>query len=319
MKTSGKLQVQVDIGYKGSKQTLLYKYKKHFNLFLLFVPVLIYLLIFCYTPMLGIVIAFKDYNLKAGIWGSPWVGLKYFRQLFSTPSFFEVLRNTIWISCLRILFGFPAPIILALLLNEVLSKRYKKVVQTVSYLPHFLSWVILAGIFIPFLSPASGPVSYIFKVFGLKPVYFLGDPKWFVFTLIITGIWQSCGWGSIIYLAAISNISMEQYESSFLDGANRLQRAIYITIPSILPAITIIFILNVGSILNGGFDQIFNLYNEGVYKVADIIDTYVYRRGLIKLEYSYSTAVNLFKSVIGFFMVLLTNQFTKKVSDYSLW
>ena len=153
----------------------------------------------------------------------------------------------------------------------------------------------------------------------MKPVYFLGDPKWFVFTLIITGIWQSCGWGSIIYLAAISNISMEQYESSFLDGANRLQRAIYITIPSILPAITIIFILNVGSILNGGFDQIFNLYNEGVYKVADIIDTYVYRRGLIKLEYSYSTAVNLFKSVIGFFMVLLTNQFTKKVSDYSLW
>lgn len=289
------------------------------DLMLLMLPVVAYYVIFSYIPMAGIVIAFKEYRLLDGIWGSPWVGLKQFEVLFQTPSFFEVLRNTVVISALRILFGFPAPILLALLLNELRSEKYKRVIQTISYLPHFLSWVVLAGIFLQFLSPSSGPVNILLTKMGLQPIYFLGQPSTFVPTIIATGIWQSIGWGSIIYLAAISGISPELYESALLDGANRLQRIWYITLPSIAPTIVVLFILNMGSILNGGFDQIFNLYNDAVMSVADILDTYVYRRGLTGLQYSYAAAVGLFKNGIGFLFVFATNLFARKLGDASLW
>lgn len=289
------------------------------DLMLLMLPVVAYYVIFSYIPMAGIVIAFKEYRLLDGIWGSPWVGLKQFEVLFQTPSFFEVLRNTVVISALRILFGFPAPILLALLLNELRSEKYKRVIQTISYLPHFLSWVVLAGIFLQFLSPSSGPVNILLTKIGLQPIYFLGQPSTFVPTIIATGIWQSIGWGSIIYLAAISGISPELYESALLDGANRLQRIWYITLPSIAPTIVVLFILNMGSILNGGFDQIFNLYNDAVMSVADILDTYVYRRGLTGLQYSYAAAVGLFKNGIGFLFVFATNLFARKLGDASLW
>lgn len=289
------------------------------DLMLLVLPVVAYYVIFSYIPMAGIVIAFKEYRLLDGIWGSPWVGLKQFEVLFQTPSFFEVLRNTVVISALRILFGFPAPILLALLLNELRSEKYKRVIQTISYLPHFLSWVVLAGIFLQFLSPSSGPINILLTKMGLQPIYFLGQPSTFVPTIIATGIWQSIGWGSIIYLAAISGISPELYESALLDGANRLQRIWYITLPSIAPTIVVLFILNMGSILNGGFDQIFNLYNDAVMSVADILDTYVYRRGLTGLQYSYAAAVGLFKNGIGFLFVFATNLFARKLGDASLW
>ena len=289
------------------------------DLMLLMLPVVAYYVIFSYIPMAGIVIAFKEYRLLDGIWGSPWVGLKQFEVLFQTPSFFEVLRNTVVISALRILFGFPAPILLALLLNELRSEKYKRVIQTISYLPHFLSWVVLAGIFLQFLSPSSGPINILLTKMGLQPIYFLGQPSTFVPTIIATGIWQSIGWGSIIYLAAISGISPELYESALLDGANRLQRIWYITLPSIAPTIVVLFILNRGSILNGGFDQIFNLYNDAVMSVADILDTYVYRRGLTGLQYSYAAAVGLFKNGIGFLFVFATNLFARKLGDASLW
>ena len=289
------------------------------DLMLLMLPVVAYYVIFSYIPMAGIVIAFKEYRLLDGIWGSPWVGLKQFEVLFQTPSFFEVLRNTVVISALRILFGFPAPILLALLLNELRSEKYKRVIQTISYLPHFLSWVVLAGIFLQFLSPSSGPINILLTKMGLLPIYFLGQPSTFVPTIIATGIWQSIGWGSIIYLAAISGISPELYESALLDGANRLQRIWYITLPSIAPTIVVLFILNMGSILNGGFDQIFNLYNDAVMSVADILDTYVYRRGLTGLQYSYAAAVGLFKNGIGFLFVFATNLFARKLGDASLW
>ncbi len=289
------------------------------DLMLLMLPVVAYYVIFSYIPMAGIVIAFKEYRLLDGIWGSPWVGLKQFEVLFQTPSFFEVLRNTVVISALRILFGFPAPILLALLLNELRSEKYKRVIQTISYLPHFLSWVVLAGIFLQFLSPSSGPINILLTKMGLQPIYFLGQPSTFVPTIIATGIWQSIGWGSIIYLAAISGISPELYESALLDGANRLQRIWYITLPSIAPTIVVLFILNMGSILNGGFDQIFNLYNDAVMSVADILDTYVYRRGLTGLQYSYAAAVGLFKNGIGFLFVFATNLFARKLGDASLW
>lgn len=295
------------------------QYRKNKELFILFLPVLVFYIVFCYIPMGGIVIAFKDYKLMQGIWGSPWAGIDNFRELFSTPSFYEILGNTVWISILRLVVGFPAPIILALLLNEVKHSGYKKVVQTVSYLPHFLSWVILAGVFQQLLSPSTGAVNAILEKLGISPIFFLGDPKWFIFTIILTGVWQGVGWGTVIYLAAISGIDPQLYEAAMLDGAGRFKQVLYITIPSLIPTITIILILNTGGILNAGFDQIMNMYNEAVYKVGDIIDTYVYRRGLEGMQYSYSTAVNLFKNVIGLGFVLFTNKIAKRLGDNSLW
>ena len=303
----------------GGKRSYWKNLTLNWDLLVLMIPVVAFFVIFAYIPMAGIVLAFKEYRLLDGIWGSPWVGLKQLRTLFGTPSFFEVLRNTVVISSLRILFGFPAPIIMALLLNELRSSKFKRVIQTISYLPHFLSWVVLAGIFLQFLSPSTGPINIILVKLGFKPIYFLGQKSTFVPTIIATGIWQSFGWGSIIYLAAIAGISPEQYESAVLDGANRFQRIWYITIPSIMPTIVVLFILNTGSILNGGFDQIFNLYNDAVTSVAEILDTYVYKRGLVGLQYSFSAAVGLFKNGVGFLFVFVTNMIARKLGESSLW
>ena len=294
-------------------------YIKHWELFLLFLPVLAFLIIFCYKPMGGVVIAFQDFKILEGIAGSEWVGLKNFEKITRTPSFMRVLTNTVKISLLRMVCGFPAPIIFALLLNELQAVKFKKIVQTISYLPHFLSWVILGGIFISFLSPTTGPIGSVMTSLGLEPIYFLGDKKVFIPTLIVTGIWQSVGWGSIVYLAAISGVDTGLYEAAVLDGANRFQSVWHITIPSIMPTVTIMFILNMGGILNAGFDQIFNLYNDAVMSVADIIDTYVYRRGLVEMDYSFSTAVGLAKNVVGFIFVITTNAFARKFSEYGLW
>jgi putative aldouronate transport system permease protein len=302
---------------KGS--SLFRQYRKHGDLFLMFLPVLLFYIMFCYIPMGGIIIAFKDFKLMRGIWESPWVGLENFRELFSTPSFYEILGNTLWISILRLLAGFPAPILLALLLNEIRHVKYKKVVQTISYLPHFLSWVILAGVFQQLLSPSTGALNALLGKLGIGPIYFLGDPKWFVFTIIVTGIWQSVGWGTVIYLAAIAGIDPQLYEAAMLDGAGRMKRILYVTLPCLAPTITITLILSTGGILNAGFDQIMNMYNEAVYQVGDIIDTYVYRRGLEGMQYSYSTAVNLFKNVIGLGFVLTTNKIARKLGENSLW
>lgn len=306
---------------KYSKDPWYRKYVKNYQLLLLLLPTILCLLIFSYIPMGGIVLAFKDYQISMdSIWEAPWVGLKNFDKLTSSLSFKPVIWNTIKISLLRILFGFPAPIILALMLNE-LNGKFKKINQTISYLPHFLSWVILYGVFVQFLSPSNGPINELIKLFGGEPVYFLGSKEWFVPTIIVTGIWQSVGWGSVVYLAAIAGIPSEQYESATMDGANRLQKMWYITLPSIMPTIIIMLILQTGSILNAGFDQIFNMYNDAVMSVADIIDTYVYREGLVNMNYSYSTAVSLFKNVIGFAMVLLTNFLAEKMSggEMGLW
>jgi len=286
----------------------------------MFLPVVLCLGIFCYAPMYGIVIAFKDYRIIDGIMGSPWVGLKHFQSLFTAPSFRQVFGNTIKISFLRMLFGFPAPIILSLLLNEIKNVHYKKIVQTVSYLPHFLSWVILSGIFINFLSPTTGFVNQVISYYGGKPIYFVADIDYFVPMLIVTGIWKGVGWGTIIYLAAISNINPELYEAAIVDGANRFKRIIHITLPGIAPVVSVMFILNSSNLINAGFDQIFNFYNEAVYRVSDIIDTYVYRRGIQQAQYSFSTAVGLFKNIISFSLVLTTNLIVKRVNkEGGIW
>ncbi len=294
-------------------------YREHYQLVLMFLPVVVLFVIFQYIPMGGIVIAFKDFKISKGIWDSEWVGFKNFQTLFAMPSFLEVLRNTIYISALKILFGFPAPILLAILLNELMNPRFKKTVQTISYLPHFLSWVILSGLFLQVLSPSGGLVNNLIVALGGKPVYFLGDTKYFVGTLVVTYIWKEVGWGSIIYLASVSSISPELYEAARVDGATRIQRIFAITLPSLFSVITIMFVMNIGNLINAGFDQIYNLYNPGVYKVADVLDTYVYRRGLIDMRYSFSVAAGLFKNLVAFALVVLANQVTRWLGGSAIW
>ena len=307
------------IGKGGGLRSKMRRARRMYPYYILLIPVLLYFLLFHYKAMYGVVIAFKDYRVLDGIMGSPWAGLKYFKRLFGSIVFYRVLGNTIIISLLRMAFGFPAPIVLALLLNEIRHMMFKRVVQTISYLPHFISWVVLGGIIRELLSPSRGAVNFLISLLGGKPIYFLASNEYFRAVLISTGIWQSVGWGSIVYLAAIAGISPELYQAARIDGANRLQQVVHITLPSIMPVMTIIFLLSLSRILNAGFDQIFNLYNPLVYKTADIIDTYVYRVGLINYEYSFATAVGLFKNVIGFALVIIVNFVTDRFSDYGLW
>jgi len=284
-------------------------------------PVVVYFIVFKYVPMAGIVMAFKDYKLGLGIWRSPWSGLENFRKAFSTLSFVRSVENTMIISLLKLAAGFPSAIVFALLLNEVRHAAFKRCVQTVSYLPHFLSWVVMAGILSQLLSPNNGAVNYLLtRWFGLeKPIYFLGDNNYFRATLVVTDLWKGVGWSSILYLATISSIDPCLYEAAICDGASRPQRIWYITLPSILPTITIMLILNCGSIMDAGFDQVLNLYNAAVYKTGDIIDTYVYRYGLGKMQYSLGTAVGLFKNLIGFSLVIITNFIARRLSGDGIW
>ncbi|RAV14823.1 ABC transporter permease [Paenibacillus contaminans] len=294
---------------------------KNRHYYILLLPALLFFILFHYVPMAGIILAFKDFSYAKGIFGSEWVGLEHFNRLFGSNSFYEVLANTLIISFYRLAFVFVAPIIFAMLLNELRNVKFKRTVQTISYLPHFISWVVLGGIVMELLSPTRGIVNYFIQLFGFEPIYFLSSSEHFRSVLIVSDIWQSVGWGSIIYLAAIAGINPDQYESASIDGATRWQMAVKITIPSILPTIVILFIFQLGGIMHAGFDQIFNLYNPSVYKVADIIDTYVYRIGLVNLEYDYTTAVGLFKNVVGFILVILANIVTGRIreGEYRLW
>lgn len=301
------------------KKTLGKRYWDNRYLIALFLPGILYFLIFKYLPIYGLVIAFKDYNFFDGIAASPWVGFKVFKEMFATPNFWEVFKNTLVISALQFAFGFPAPIIFALLLNEVVHVRSKKFFQTVSYLPHFVSWVILAGLFTQFLSPSTGPINVLIMALGGKPVYFMADPKWFIQVLVLTEVWKSIGWGSIIYLAALSSIDTEMYEAAEMDGAGRWARMRYITLPSLTPVITVMLILAIGKLVNDNFDQIFNMYNPAVYKVSDVLSTYIYRKGLENMEYSYATAVGLFKNVIAFAMVIGANKLAKRINGNGIW
>jgi putative aldouronate transport system permease protein len=304
-------------GYK--PLTLGQQYWHYRHLTLLLIPGILYFVVFKYLPIYGMIIAFKDYKFLDGILGSAWVGLDVFKEVFGGFAFWEVFRNTFVISIYKLIFGFAPPIIFALLLNEVVNIHFKKVIQTISYLPHFVSWVVLGGLFIQFLSPSIGPVNIILKFFGISPVYFLGDPKWFRTTLVMTDIWKSLGWGSIIYLASLSNIDPTMYEAADIDGASRFQKIRFITLPSLAPVITIMLILAVGKLVNDNFDQIFNLYNPAVYRVADVIGTYVYREGLENMNYSYAAAVDLFKNIIAFTLVISANKVAGKINEYGIW
>ena len=284
-------------------------------LIMLFIPGFIYFVVFKYIPMTGLLMAFQNYSMMLGVFESPWVGFENFRSLFSGADFLNVLKNTLVISFLKLIFGFPAPVILALMFNEINNRIYKKVVQTISYIPHFLSWVIMAGMLTALLSPSTGFVNMIIQFFGGKPIYFLADTSYFVSTLIVSDIWKDVGWGTVVYLAALSGINYEMHEAAIIDGASKVKRMIYINLPSILPTVSIMIILRMGSILDAGFDQVYNLYNTAVYDVSDIIDTYTYRMGIGSYQYSFATAAGMFKAVIGLILVLTTNWVANKLSD----
>jgi len=278
-----------------------------------------YYVVFKYVPMYGAIIAFKDFKIGQGILGSRWVGLTQFERLFRTPDFFKILKNTLLLNVYALVFGFPVPIILAILLNEVSSKLFKRVNQSLLYLPHFISWVVLAGIFIQMLSPSTGVVNMILKAMGITPIYFMASTFWWPVMFVVSGIWQGAGWGSIIYLAAVSAIDPELYEAARIDGANKLQQIWHITLPGIKPTIAILLILRMGSMMDVGFEHIYNLQNSAVYDVADVISTYVYRVGIRGAQYSYTTAIGLFQSVISLFLVYTTNRITRSLGENSLW
>ncbi len=304
---------------EGKLRNTLKQYKKHKSLFLLFFPVLAYFIIFKYLTMYGVVIAFKDYYPRVGVFHSEWIGFKNFEKLFSGIYFLPVLRNTLVISFAKLIFGFPMPILLCLLLNEVKNLKFKKAVQTISYLPHFIGWVVLAGIVKEVFSPSRGIVNYIIQALGGEPIFFLGSKEWFRDILVGTSIWKDCGWGTIVYLAAIAGIDSQLYEAADLDGANRLQKIRHITLPGIVPIIVIMFILKVGQVIDDDFDQIYNLLNAQVMEVGDVIGTYTYRVGLQQMNYGYSAAVGLFKNVIALILVTCSNWLAKRLSDSSLW
>ena len=288
-------------------------------LYIMILPVLLYYIIFHYVPLYGAQIAFRDFNPFQGFWKSPWAGFKYFRQFFDSVYFSRLIGNTFAINIYDLIVGFPAPILLALMMNEIKSNSFKRTVQTIVYLPHFISTVVLAGMIISFLSPRSGIVNLIIKLFGGEPIHFLAEPGWFRSVYVWSGIWQGAGWGSIIYLAALTGIDPNLYEAAIVDGASRLDRLLHITIPCIIPTIIIMFILRMGSMFSVGYEKVMLLYNPITYETADVISTYVYRRGILGGEYSFSTAVELFNSAINFIMLFLFNRISRKISEVSLW
>ncbi len=301
-------------------RSFLTRVRQHKLHLVMILPVLAQFIIFKYLPLYGVTLAFKDYHILEGISSSPWVGLFNFQRLFSSLDFLRVFRNTIVLALLNFIFGFPAPIILALMINELRGKVFKRVTQTISYLPHFVSWVILAGIFMEVLSPSRGPINAVIKALGFSPIFFLGNPDWFRPTLVVTNIWKGLGWGSIVYLAALGGINEELYDAARVDGCGRFQRILHVTLPGILPVVIIMLILASGNLVSDNFDQVFNLQNDGVINnVGDVLGTYIYRTGLKSLDYSFSTTLELFRNIISLALVMSTNKISKLVGEYGLW
>ncbi|MCA1040952.1 ABC transporter permease subunit [Bacillus infantis] len=292
------------------------KLKADWVLYAMLLPTLVYFGIFHVIPLIGMKLAFQDYRI---IGDNVWVGLKHFKVLFSSPAFFDVLRNTVIISTMKMVFFFPVPIILSLMINEVRNGPFRKYVQSVVYLPHFLSWVVIAGVWIAFLSPVDGGVNTLRNFFQLPSLDFMTSKDHIRWVLVFSEMWRSAGWDSIIYLAAIMKISPSLYEAARIDGASRLQQMRLITIPELYGTIITVFILNLGFFMNAGFDQVFNLINDSVISVIDILDTYVYRIGILNGQYAYATAASLFKGVIGVVLILSTHFIAKRISGKGVW
>lgn len=293
-------------------------FRKDWTLYLLFLPALIYIVLIKLLPLPGIAIAFKDFNIFEGFFASEWVGLEHFRALFTQPRFLKVLINTLEISFLKLLILFPMPIILAIMLNEMRSPRYKKTVQTLIYLPHFLSFVIIHGLFVNFLSTQGGLVNELLQAIGIGPINFYSN-SWFRFVILLTEGFKEVGWGTIVYLAALAGVDPQLYEAAEVDGAGKFRQMISITLPSIVPIIALMLTLRVGNILDAGTEQILVMYNSSVYETADIIGTLVYREGLGNAQYGFATAVGLFNSIASFILIMVANTFSSKVFKRGLW
>lgn len=292
---------------------------RHWQLYLILLPPLLYFLVFRYIPMINAVIAFKEYNVLKGIWGSPWVGLKYFEMFFQNPVFWTLLKNTLGLSLYALVVGFPIPIILAVCLNEVKDGFFKRSVQMVTYAPYFISTVVMVSMIILMLSPRLGVVNLIIQKLGMEPVNFLGRPDLFPSVYVWSGVWQYSGYSAIVYLAALAGVDPQLYEAAKMDGASRLQKIFYIDLPGILPVIVIILILNVGNLLGIGFEKVYLMQNPLNLGASEIIATYVYKIGLLNANYSFATAVGLFNSVVNMILLVLVNAFAKRVSETSLW
>ena len=307
------------IGSADQKKARTNKVRLQLPLHLMMIPGIVLVVLFCYIPMFGIVMAFQDYNPLLGFFKSPWVGLDNFIYLFSMPDTLQVVWNTLYIAISKIIGNLLVPVVVALLLNEIGSRVFQRSLQTIIYLPYFLSWIILATVFIDILSPSSGAVNKILGYLGVEPIYFLGDQKWFPLTMVFTDIWKGFGYGTIVYLAALTGIDPTLYEAAVIDGANRWQQTWHVTLPGIRSTVILMMTLQLGNVLNAGFDQIFNLLSPVVYKTGDIIDTLVYRMGLINTQYSLATAVGLFKSVISMILIALSYWLADKFANYRIF
>lgn len=288
-------------------------------LYLMVIPGIIYFVIFRYVPMYGAIIAFKNYRILQGFTGSPWVGLKNFQTVFGSTYFTSILVNTLLISIYKLVIGTPLAVLAALLLNEVRVRWFKRAVQTITYLPHFLSWVVVFGVALQVLSPSNGLANKAIGAAGGDPINFLADPHWFRSVLVASEVWKNIGWNTIIYLAALAGISMSLYEAAAVDGASRFRRILHITLPGIRPVIILVTMLNIGNLLSAGFDQVFVFYNPAVYSVGDIIDTWVYRQGIQGFQYSVAAAVGLFKGFVGLVLLLTANWAAKKWGESGIW
>nr|WP_230415035.1 ABC transporter permease subunit [Paenibacillus allorhizosphaerae] len=291
----------------------------NYELYLFILPTLAYFILFHYVPMYGVQIAFKNFIAVKGVAGSPWVGFEHFERFFESYQFITVMRNTLGISLYELLVAFPAPILLALLLNQVTSERFKKIVQTVTYAPHFISVVVIAGMLYLFLSPKHGLVNQILVLLGVDPVFFMASPEWFKTIYVFSGIWQNIGWAAIIYLAALSGVNPDLHEAAVVDGATKLQRIRHIDLPTIMPTIVILLILNVGHLMSIGFEKVYLLQNQLNIDASEIIQTYVYKAGLMNAQFSYSAAIGLFNSIVNFILLISVNQLAKKTKQASLW
>ncbi len=294
-------------------------FRAEWQLYVMLAPMIIWFAVFLYKPMYGLQIAFKDYSVFRGIAASPWVGFEHFETLFSNPQFLRAIKNTIVISTLSLIFGFPVPILLALMFNEILNEVYKRTAQTIVYLPHFISTVIIAGIVITAFSPSAGIVNTVLGWFGIDSIYFLIKPEWFRPIFIGSGIWQEAGFSSIVFLAAIAGVNPSLYESAVVDGASRWQMAWKITIPVIMPTIIIMLIIRIGNLMEVGFELIILLYQPATYQTADVINTFIYRQGLQSGQYDLAAAAGFFNAVVAFVLVMIANSLSKRYSRTSLW
>ncbi|QUI25668.1 sugar ABC transporter permease [Vallitalea pronyensis] len=302
-----------------NKKSIWKRMRKYKVLYLFLLPAIVFFFIFGYIPMYGVTLAFKEFRFDTGILMSPWVGLKYVEKFFSYFQFRLLIRNSFLISFLKLLFGFPAPIILAIMLNEVRAKKFKRVFQTVSYLPYFVSWVVVATIFTKFLSPHQGLFNELRMAMDKEPIFFLGIVKYFYIVIVTSDIWKNVGFNSIIYLAALSSISPMLYEAASIDGAGKWKKIIHITLPSILPTVGILFILSMSGLLRAGYEQIILFQQPPTIPVSEVLETYSVKVGLQQGQYSYATVVGLFQSIVSLILIVTTNKIAKKVSDTSLW